>query len=324
MKRYHTRIPAALRKVRLDQFILEWLPQAMGKPLSRTTLRTLFFSGSVYVNRHRQKKPLTEVYAGAVIEVYYDSDKAAEKGGARLIDARIDPEWIVFEDEWLIVVNKPSGLPTQPTVDPGRANLYDLMGKYLSGRHPSGNAYVGLHHRLDKDTSGLVLLTKKEEANKGVSQLFAEHRIRKTYHCLCWRSPSAPALEVHGGFEIKNFLGKVSESQGKKKFGAVSSGGDFALTRYRTIQLFRDMVWLTAMPETGRTHQIRVHCSENGLPILGDSLYFPENLHPLIAVPRLLLHAASLEFEHPMTGAPVKIECALPKEFISTLSQGKE
>ncbi len=324
MKRYHTRIPAALRKVRLDHFLIEWLPQAMGKPLSRTTLKTLFFSGSVYVNRHRQKKPLTEVYAGAVIEVYYDSDSATQKGGTRLIDARIDPDSIVFEDEWLIVVNKPSGLPTQPTVDPGRANLYDLMGKYLSGRNPEGKAYVGLHHRLDKDTSGLVLFTKKEEANKGVSELFSGHKIRKTYHCLCWRSPGGPSLEVNGEFEVRNFLGKVAESQGKKKYGAVTSGGDAALTRFQVLQVFRDMVWLTAMPATGRTHQIRVHCSENGLPILGDSLYFPENLHPLIAVPRLLLHAASLEFDHPMTGAPVKVECSLPGEFIGTLSQGKE
>jgi 23S rRNA pseudouridine955/2504/2580 synthase len=324
MKRYHTRIPVALRKVRLDQFLLDWLPQAMGKPLSRTTLRNLFISGSVYVNRHRQKKALTEVYSGAVIEVYYDSDKASQKGGTRLIDARIDPDTIVYEDEWLIVVNKPSGLPTQPTLDPGRANLYDLMGKHLSGRHPSGQAYVGLHHRLDKDTSGLVLFTKREEANKGVSELFSEHRIRKTYHCLCWRSPGAPALEAEREFEVRNYLGKVSEFQGKKKYGAVSSGGDLALTRFRPIKVFRDMVWLTAMPETGRTHQIRVHASENGLPILGDTLYFPENLHPLIAVPRLLLHAARLEFEHPMTGAPIKVECALPGEFIGTLSQGKE
>jgi 23S rRNA-/tRNA-specific pseudouridylate synthase len=129
---------------------------------------------------------------------------------------------------------------------------------------------------------------------------------------------------VNGEFEVRNFLGKVSESHGKKKFGEVSSGGDPALTRFRILQVFRDMVWLTAMPETGRTHQIRVHCSEKGLPILGDPLYFPENLHPLIAVPRLLLHAASLEFKHPMTGAPVRVECPLPGEFIGTLSQGKE
>jgi RluA family pseudouridine synthase len=324
MKRYHTRVPSAVRKERLDHFLLQWLPNAMGKPLSRTELKTLLAEGAVYVNRHRQKNGMTEVYSGAVIEVYHDPDRIAHAGGARLVDSRLDPARVLFEDEWLIVVDKPAGLPTQPTLDPGRANLFDLVRKYLSGRTGNEATYAGLHHRIDKDTSGLVLFTKREDANRGVSLLFSEHRIEKTYQCLCWRRPGSPPFEKGTGFEVRNFLGKVGESNGKKKYGAVDSGGDSAITRFSPVQTFRDMYWLQAMPETGRTHQIRVHCSESGFPILGDPLYFPENILPLTQVPRLMLHAAGQRFVHPMTGDEIRIEAPLPPEFSSTLSQGKE
>jgi RluA family pseudouridine synthase len=323
MKRYHTRVPSALRKIRLDHFLTDWLPRALGVPVGRSMLRSLFLAGGVYVNRHCEKRAVAEVYAGAVIEVYVDLDRMLKKSVPQLEEVSIDPDSVVFEDEWLIVINKPSGIPSQPTMDPRRANLFDLMKKFLSERDGVGAPYVGLHHRLDKDTSGLILFTKKEEANKGVSELFSQHQIRKTYQCISWREPGSKPLERGSEFEITNYLGKVSESEGKKKYGEVKSGGDLAQTRFTAIQVFREMVWLRAMPLTGRTHQIRVHCSGARLPILGDPMYFPENILPMIQVPRLLLHAAELDFTHPVTGKKIWMDCPLPEEFVSTLTQGR-
>jgi len=175
MKRFQTRVPGSLPKDRLDQFLFAWLPHATGQRLSKGQIRTLILSGSVYVNRHRNKSATAPVYSGAVIEVYYDEDKINQHQPGRVFETRFDAERIVFEDEYLIVVNKPSGLPTQPTVDPNRPNLYDGLKQLIAHRDLVPEPYLGLHHRLDKDTSGLVLFTKKEEANKGISELFSGH-----------------------------------------------------------------------------------------------------------------------------------------------------
>ena len=319
MKRLQTRIPASIQKDRLDLFLAEWLPTALGFPVSRAKIRTLLFSGGVYVNRHRNKNGLTPVYAGAIIEVYYDEEKLNASQPQRMETVRLSASSIIFEDEWLIVINKPSGLPTQPTVDPNRSNLFDLLKKFMEEREKKPS-YVGMHHRLDRDTSGVILFTKREEANKGVADLFFSHQIQKTYQCMTWRSPVAPVYEAGKIFSIENFLGKVSEKGEISRFGEVRSGGDHALTYFRVIEKFRDVYWMEAKPHTGRTHQIRVHCSEAGFPILGDTQYFPTGINPFIVVPRLMLHASQLEFIHPMTGKKITIEAPLPGEYFSLLS----
>jgi RluA family pseudouridine synthase len=322
MKRYQTRVPGSIAKTRLDHFLMEWLPNALGQPISRSKIRTLFFSGAVYVNRHRNKNGLSPVYAGAVIEVYYDEDKLSD-GTPRIDKIRFDTSRVIYEDEWLIIVDKPSGIPTQPTLDPFRANLFDIMKRFLADREKVEETYVGLHHRLDKDTSGLVLFTKREEANKGISDLFLKHEIQKTYQCMAWRGPGSPKYEANEKFQIENFLRKVSEKGETSRYGAVKSGGDYALTYFRVIEAFRDVYWMEAQPQTGRTHQIRVHCSENLTPILGDPFYFPEDLAPFIAVPRLLLHAYKLDFKHPITGRQISVTANIPDEFLQVLGSLK-
>ena len=323
MTRYQTRVPSSGTKDRLDLYLFEWLPHATGKVITKSQIRTLILSGSVYVNRHRNKIGNSPIYTGAMIEVYFDEDKLNKNQTARIIDTRFDAERILFEDEYLIIVNKPSGLPTQPTVDPNRANLFDLLKRMLALRENIENPYVGLHHRLDKDTSGLVLFTKKEIANKGVSELFSKHLIQKTYQCICWKSPNARPLIPNEEFRIDNYLGKISQASGKSKFGAVKSGGDLAITDFSTVEVFRDMYWLSARPKTGRTHQIRVHTSEAQIPILGDPLYFPEKISTFLTVPRLMLHAAELQFIHPITGKTLKCNAPLPADFVDVLGRLK-
>jgi RluA family pseudouridine synthase len=320
MKRFHTRLPGSVQKIRLDHFLADWLPSVLDKPFSRTKIRTLLFAGGVYVNRHRQKLGTTPLFSGAIVEAYIDEELLNQNEPIRIDETRLESGRVMYEDEWLIVYDKPSGLPTQPTVDRGRANLFDLMKKYLNEREGMEDHYVGLHHRLDKDTSGLVLFTKKEEANKGVADLFSKHGIEKNYQCMVWRSPDSSDLEVNDQFTIENYLGKISAKSQNSKFGSVNSGGDHAITHFRVIEKFRDAFWLEASPKTGRTHQIRVHCSESGMPIFGDVIYFPEKVSFLTQAPRLLLHAYRLTFEHPITAEPVEILASLPHEFMQVLA----
>ena len=304
---------------------MTWLPNAVGKPISKSQIRSLIVGGSVYVNRHRNRTAMTPVFSGAVIEVYYDEDRLnqAAQPATRLTEVTLDPALIAYEDETLIVIDKPSGLPTQPTLDPNRANLFDLLKKMIRERDKAPDAYIGLHHRLDKDTSGLVLFTKNESANKGVSELFSKHEIQKTYQCLCWRSPEARKLEVGESFTIENYLGRVSERGGKTQYGAVKSGGDLAITHFKVLEVFRDRYWLQAMPQTGRTHQIRVHCAEMLMPILGDSLYFPERVSMIASNPRLMLHASELKFKHPLSAKEIVVRSDLPSEFMQVLGHSR-
>jgi RluA family pseudouridine synthase len=323
MQRFQTRIPISLPKIRLDHFLAEWLPSALQKTVSRTMIRGLIEGGAVYVNRHRCKTGFTAVYSGAVIEVYFDEDRLLKNQPRRMGSVRLSTEQILYEDKWLIALNKPSGLPTQPTLDPLRANLFGVLKKFLSDRDGVEDAYVGLHHRLDRDTSGVILFTKREDANKGVAELFSGHWIKKTYHAISWRGPGSKSRATDEQFTVENYLDVVSEKNGKKRYGSVNSGGDLAITDFRVIESFRDALWLEARPETGRTHQIRVHLSGKGLPIFGDDLYFPEGVSLILPPPRLMLHAQKLEFEHPMSGAKIRIDAPLPEEFVHYLGQFK-
>jgi len=331
MKRLTIRLPNSTPKIRLDDYLSSWLPTILGTPIPKSKVRTLLASGAVYVNRHRNKIASTDIFGGAVLEVYYDEKKLAlnphsTTGSSPLLKN----DHVLFEDEWIILINKPAGIPTQPTIDPGRPNLFDLTKQLLKQRdgfrspkevRVQQENYLGLHHRLDRDTSGIMMFTKHEAANKGVADLFAEHRIQKTYQCLVWRTPSAPQYQVDEGFEVKNYLGRISAKNENARYGAVSSNGDPALTNFRVIELFRDVYWLEARPKTGRTHQIRVHTSEMGLPILGDPQYFPMSVTPMVSVPRLLLHAQRLEFDHPVSHQPLKIEAPIPDDFLAVLGK---
>ena len=209
---------------------------------------------------------------------------------------------ILFEDDWLIVVNKPAGLPTQPTLDARRASVHSTLEAFLRQRD-GGTPYLGLHHRLDRDTSGLVLFTRDPRANKGTSALFAGKAVRKTYHALAVGGASAP-----DAWEVENYLGEVGREGKASRFGAVRSGGDPARTSFRILERLPGALLIEASPHTGRTHQIRVHLAEGGHAILGDPFYGgPSQVRirggSAVAIPRVMLHAAALEFVHPVTPA---------------------
>lgn len=299
---------------RIDQVLAERLPELLKGPVSKGKARKLLVAGAVYLNGRRLRIASKTVIEGAKVDVFIDFEKLAESGPSQDQVFQMSADHILFEDEYLIAVNKPPGLPTQPTLDEARDNLFAALKKFLAQRDHNPQAYVGLHHRLDRDTSGVVLFTKSTEANAGVSELFSKHIAQKTYNAI---SMSTSSHSISESWKVENYLGKDRESRGKRsKFTEVRTGGDYALTEFRLLeQLQGGNCWIEAKPKTGRTHQIRVHLSEGGLPIVGDPVYGQAQRDGQ----RLLLHAVSLTFPHPIHKNLISVQSPLPEDFVQCL-----
>jgi 23S rRNA pseudouridine1911/1915/1917 synthase len=293
---------------RLDEALGEWLPEALARSVSKSKVRKLIMAGAVRLNGKPVRNAAEGLVPGATIEAYVDVAKLFEDAPSRDLKFELTPDRILFEDEDLIVVDKPPGLPSQPTVDLARDSLFSAVQRFLP------KSYVGVHHRLDRDTSGAVLFTKSERANAGMAESFSTHRVVKAYRAL-----TVPGRKVDSEWTIKNYLGKVPSESRRARYGAVDFGGSFAETSFRLIEEYPRGLWIEAVPKTGRTHQIRVHLSEYGLPILSDDLYGRKS----DLAPRLMLHAARLIFPHPVTGREMSVECPHPEDFRQCLSRLK-
>ncbi len=313
------RIGAAQKGVRLDHFLAEALPKALGHEVSRAQVRRLIVSGLVSRNGRREQMASYELREGTWVEVFLDPAKfgPGTAAGGRQAPPR-EFTWtadrILFEDEWLIVVDKPAGLPTQPTLDAARANVFGALKAFLA-RRDGGEPYLALQHRLDLDTSGVLLFTRDQRANAGTTALFAEKLAQKTYLALATGGAAGPE-----SWSVEDHLGVVGRVGRVSKFGAVRSGGDPAQTSFRLLERLHGGWLVEAQPHTGRTHQIRVHLAGGGNPIFGDELYGgPSQLRTARGewrpVPRVLLHAARLEFPHPVTKTTIEVRSAVPADF---------
>ncbi len=189
----------------------------------------------------------------------------------------------------LLVVSKPAGLAVHATLDPARPHL---AGAVLSWVQARGGAHAALHHRLDVDTSGLVLFATDPALNAAISEMFSAHTIDKRYRAVVRPRRQPP----DDAWTVESFLGRDKGSKATR-YRAVHSGGKKAITNFRVLERRGDgTVLLDARPVTGRAHQIRVHCAEAGWPIVGDRFYGDGE------GPRLMLHAQRLRFEHPRGG----------------------
>jgi RluA family pseudouridine synthase len=268
-------------------------------------------AGAVLVNGRRTRLASMVLKAGVTVEAHVDPAKLFEDLTSRDKRFELTPERILFEDDDLIVVDKPPGLPSQPTLDETRDHLLAAVTRFLEKRGGQ-KPYVGVHHRLDRDTSGVVLFTKSRRVNAAVADAFSRHKVVKVYQALTVAGSSK------GEWTIRNHLGKVSSKAKRAKYGAVQSGGELAETSFRLIEKRQRGNWIEAMPKTGRTHQIRVHLTECGLPILGDDLYGVEGSG------RLMLHASELRFPHPVSGLEISVKSPLPGDFKESLNRMKK
>lgn len=322
LKKIILALPKELEGDRIDQVLATLLPAhpevaRMGIVLSKGKVRKLIVAGAVYLNGGRIRIASKACRPGARIEVYLDPAKITtdgERSAEAIKEWTLDQSQILFEDEWIIGVNKPAGLPTQPTLDEARANLYVLLQKFLRGRD-GPTAYVGLHHRLDRDTSGVMVFTKKKEANAEIGRAFAEHLARKTYLAIV--ATPRPLAE---SWQVDNFLARDKGKAGKMT--AVRSGGDRAITDFRTLGQSAGFALVEARPRTGRMHQIRVHLAGGGTAIIGDPAYGGiEKLPGRNERLRVMLHAAALTFPHPVTKLETSFKAPLTPDFKQCLSQ---
>lgn len=310
----------SLKTLRLDNFLREKLPsvpELAGKDLSNSKIRRLILAGCVSVNSRQCVRPAFELRGRSTVTVNLDVEKFFFEKQPDDIEFVLTEKDVLFEDDVIIVVNKPAFLPVEQTITGNRKNLHDAVVDYLWKQNPSlrNPPYAGIMHRLDRETSGVILFTKSRSVNKAVHDMFENHTCQKTYHALISETPAVLKCGQNS-FTVEKSLGRISASSQAAKWGSVaeSKGGLYAKTVFRilgpvtlkTAAGFKKTILIEAKPFTGRTHQIRVHSSENGMPLLGDKLYGGEKWN------RVMLHAFSLEFPHPITGKLMQISVRAP------------
>ncbi len=300
---------------RLDRFLAE----NMGG-MSRARLKSLIEARQVRRDGMLVTKPAEEVVGGARYEVVIPAPVAAEPAAQDI------PFPILYEDSDLIVLDKPPGLVVHPAPGNEDGTLVNALLAHCGDSLPGigGERRPGIVHRLDKDTSGVMVVAKTEQALAALSAAFAARDLDRAYLALCWGVPSPATGEIEGA------IGR--DPRDRKRMAIVSRGGREALTRYRTLGV-RDMAvsLLECRLATGRTHQIRVHLASGGHPIVGDPVYLrrvPSAAKGLAAglrgtlldFPRQALHAYRLGFAHPRTGAPLSFTTPPPLDMLALLS----
>jgi 23S rRNA pseudouridine1911/1915/1917 synthase len=231
------------------------------------------------------------------------------------------PLSVVFEDEHLIVVDKPAGLVVHPAAGNLDGTLVNALLHHCRGQLSGigGVARPGIVHRIDKDTSGLLVVAKTNAAHEGLAKQFADHSIERAYHAVVAGLP----MPVSG-----TVLGAIARSNvNRKKMALVEDGrGKHAVTHYKTLERLQGAALVECRLETGRTHQVRVHMSSIGHPLLGDPVYgrSPPRLRPILQTlgfQRQALHAAELGFIHPVTGEAVRFASDMPEDMITLIGE---
>ncbi|MFA5308566.1 MAG: RluA family pseudouridine synthase [Dehalococcoidales bacterium] len=283
--------------VRLDKFVGDGCPE-----LSRTHARQLIDDGLVTVNG-KAAKPSLKLSPGDKINVSIPPEPPSA------LAAEDIPLTIIYEDPDLLVIDKPAGLAVHPAPGTGSHTLVNALLHYLPGLAADADSLrPGIVHRLDKDTSGLLVVAKNRVAQANLSDQFKSRSVSKTYLALV-KGKLTPEQGV-----IEADIGR--DPHHRQRMAVVSSGRD-ARTDYRVIRYCGNYTLLEIKPETGRTHQIRVHLAAIGFPVVGDAEYGYKSPH----LARQFLHAHKLRFKLPATGAFVEFESPLPPDLEKALAE---
>lgn len=272
--------------------------------LSRSQAQTLIREGAVLADNTPITSPKKKLNVGQLLLIKIPTPKAIEPE-PQAVDFSI-----LWEDEHLLVINKPAGL----TVHPGAGNP---DGTLLNGLLHHNDALkhlprAGIVHRLDKDTSGVMMIAQSNLAYLALIDMMKERHIKRTYHALCWGHPPVQ-------FSVDAPIGRHST---KRTRMSVTSQGKHALTHFNTLAEYGPLTLLECQLETGRTHQIRVHLHHQGYPIVADPVYqkkiqLPSKIHSstqllINQLDRQFLHAVSLKFNHPISGEPLDFQAPYP------------
>jgi 23S rRNA pseudouridine1911/1915/1917 synthase len=320
---------------RLDKALSRDVPAEAS--LSRTRLIRLINEGAVTVDGQVVTNPKARATEGAEITV---TVQEAE-------DSHIGPEDIpldvIYEDADLIVINKPVGMVVHPAPGSPSGTLVNALlhhcGDDLSG--VGGVKRPGIVHRIDKDTSGILVVAKSDAAHQGLATQFAKHTLERYYRALCYGVPEASDPRLRGirgaSFVTSNILRLTTQlarhKTDRQRQAVLFQGGRHAVTRARIVEPFGTppvVAMVECWLETGRTHQIRVHLAHAGHGLLGDTVYGGKRKLPASALsvaaaeairtfPRQALHAAVLGFVHPISGADMRFEAPLPEDMVALI-----
>jgi 23S rRNA pseudouridine1911/1915/1917 synthase len=322
----HHRIVVSRKQdlLRLDKYLMRQLPHS-----SRTKIQNAILAEAVQVNE-RPAKSSYRIKPGDLITITLPEPP---------IDFRVLPEPmdldIRYEDEALLMVNKPAGMVVHPAFGNWHGTLVNGLTHHLNNLPTGRNGEIrpGLVHRIDKDTSGLLVIGKTEYAMTHLSQQFFHHTIERTYLALVWGIPK----EAQG--TIRSNIGRsVKDRKVQAVYPLDGEDGKSAVTHYKVLRTFGHVALVQCNLETGRTHQIRVHMKHIGHPLFSDATYggnkvlygqrtgaykaFVDTAFELM--PRQALHAKSLGFTHPVTGEQMQFEVELPTDFASVLAHWEQ
>ena len=290
---------------RLDVFLRARFPEK-----SRGTLQRLIEEGHIRVN-DRQVKPTHPPRAGEIISIVWPEAKPAEA------QAQDIPLTILFEDKDLLVLNKAPGLVVHPAAGHQDGTLVNALLHHCGGELSGigGVARPGIVHRLDKDTSGCLVVAKNDTAHLKLSEQFAGRDVTKVYDAILCGELTPERGDIRA---------PIARHATQRQRMAVVKGGREAWTSYETGARLHGATLVSAQLHTGRTHQIRVHFLHLGFPLAGDGIYGrKQNARLLeltgVKIPRQMLHARLLTFTHPRTGKLVKFEAKWPKDFVTAL-----
>jgi 23S rRNA pseudouridine1911/1915/1917 synthase len=304
--RHHFVVADGDAGLRLDTYLARVLPD-----ISRARAQALIRSTSVQVSG-RPAKPSLPLMAGLTIDVEIPAP----------VPARPEPEalplQVIHDDEDIVVVDKPAGMVVHPGAGHRGGTLVNALLHHVRGLSGiGGTERPGIVHRLDRGTSGVMVVAKHDRAHQQLSAQFRRREVDKQYLALVWGRPPA-SLEMSG------LIGR--DPRNRQRMSGRAQRGRAAWTAVMQVEPLDGVSLLRVRIGTGRTHQIRVHLSEAGYPIVGDALYggvrkgLPPSLAPLGRLDRPFLHAARLAFRHPGSGQPVVFEAPVPTDLETVLS----
>lgn len=319
----------ALLSERADKAIIRALKEGLGEPeegieCSRSHLQKLMEAGAVTVSG-APLVPRAKLSIGDQIVIEFPAPRELVARPENI------PLEILFEDSHLVVVNKPQGLTVHPSITQADGTLVNALLYHIKDLSGIGGVLrPGIVHRIDKDTSGALVITKTDAAHRKMVEIFSAHHIERAYWALCYGVPK----ELSG--TIDTLIGRCPTD--RKKMSCQVTSGRRAISHYKVLEQFTTEKGALAASlievrlETGRTHQVRVHLTSLGHSILGDPAYgtptdratkwlaLPARVREAIrALPGQALHARVLGFAHPITGTPLRFEAPPPEAFIQTL-----
>jgi 23S rRNA pseudouridine1911/1915/1917 synthase len=293
---------------RLDRALAEVLPD-----MSRERLKALIAAGQVTLNGREWRDSAKKAATGQVFAVAIPSPTPLHN------EAQDIPLVVAYEDDDLIVIDKPAGLVVHPAAGNFDGTLVNALLHHCAGNLSGigGVARPGIVHRIDKDTSGLMIAAKTDRAHEGLAKQFHDHSIDRRYKAIVGGIPRPPSGTVNAPL--------ARSPQNRKKI-AIVEGGKRAVTHFSTIETLRDAALIECRLETGRTHQVRVHMASIGHALLGDPVYgrtkqAQKSLLETLGFRRQALHAAHLGFIHPVKSVALAFESEMPADMQELFTQ---